>query len=190
MRGCKEVAWGVSVASVVEPEVTVSGRRRNITVAACLAALVAWSALAAAAQGAGAGPRCRGGDLAGAIIDVQGAAGSEFGRVILINTSSRTCHMKGFASARLRDKHNQALPTHVTRDHSSPVKRVVLRRGAAAAFELRWSNVPSGANPCRAARWVRVTPPQSSSSVRVRFSAAPCRGDLEVRAITDPSSVS
>jgi hypothetical protein len=164
--------------------------RRNITVAGCVAALVAWGALAGAAQGAGVGPRCRGGDLAGAIIDVQGAAGSEFGRLILINTSSRTCHMKGFAGARLIDKHNQSLPTHVTRDHSTPVKRVVVKRGAAGAFEVRWSNVPSDDNPCTTARWVRVTPPHSSSSVRVHFGGAACRGDLEVRAITDPSSVS
>jgi hypothetical protein len=168
--------------------VTVTGRL-NITVLGCVATLVAWSAPAGAAQGAGAGPRCRGGDLAGALIDVQGAAGSEFGRLILINTSSRTCHMKGFAGARLIDKHNHPLPTHVTRDHSTPVKRVIVRRGAAGAFELRWSNVPSGSTPCRRARWVRVTPPLSSSSVRVRFAKAPCRGDLEVRAITDPSSV-
>ena len=165
-------------------------RQRNITaVAGFLAALVTGSALADAAHGRPVTPRCDGGDLAGTIIDVQGAAGSEFGRVILINTSSRTCRMKGFAGAKLIDKHHHTLPTHVTRDHSTPVKRVVVESGAAAAFELRWSNVPSDANPCKAARWVRVTPPHSSSSVRVLLRAAPCRGDLEVRAITDPTSV-
>jgi hypothetical protein len=158
-------------------------------VAGCLAALVAWSALPVAAQGRAASPRCRGADLAGAIIDVQGGAGSEFGRLVLINKSSRTCHMRGFAGAQLLDRHNQPLTTHVTRDHSTPVERVVVKRGAAAAFELRWSNVPSDDQPCETARWVRVTPPHSSSSVRVHFGAAPCRGELEVRAITDPSSV-
>jgi hypothetical protein len=167
----------------------VSGRRNVTLVAGCLAALVAWSALAAAAQGRAAAPRCRGADLAGAIIDVQGAAGSQFGRLILINTSSRTCHMRGFAGAQLIDRHNQPLSTHVTRDHSTPVTRVIVKRGAAGAFELRWSNVPSDDQPCKRARWLRVTPPHSSSSVRVHFGAAPCRGELEVRAITDPSSV-
>jgi hypothetical protein len=167
--------------------VTVTGRRNITVVAGCLAALVAFSALPA--QASAATPRCRGADLAGAIIDVQGAAGSEFGRMILVNTSSRTCHMKGFAGAQFLDKNNQPLTTHVTRDHSTPVELVVVRRGAAGAFELRWSNVPSDAQPCAKARWVRVTPPHSSSSVRVHFGAAPCRGDLEVRAITDPSSV-
>ena len=152
------------------------------------AVLVAWSALGTAAQAA-AGPRCGGGDLVGALIDVEGAAGSEFGRIILINKSSRTCRIKGFAGAKLIDKQNHALPTHVTRDHSTPVKRVGVRPGAAAAFQLRWSNIPSDGNPCKKARWIRVNPPGSSSSVRVRFGAAPCRGDLEVRAITDPSSV-
>ena len=97
--------------------------------------------------------------------------------------------MKGFVGARLLDKQNRPLPTHVTRDHSTPAGQVVVRRGAAAAFELRCSNVPSGANRCRKARWMRVKPPHSSSSARVHFAHAPCRGDLEVRAITDPSSV-
>jgi hypothetical protein len=161
-----------------------------MTAAGCLAALVAWSGLAGAAHAAGVGPRCRGVDLAGAIIDVQGAAGSQFGRVILTNKSSRRCHMKGFAGARLIDKHNHPLPTHVTRDHTTPTKQVVVERGAAGAFEIRWSNVPSDASPCKTARWMRVRPPHSASSVRVHFGAAPCRGDLEVRAITDPTSVS
>jgi hypothetical protein len=36
---------------------------------------------------------------------------------------------------------------------------------------------------------LRVTPPDDTESVRVYFNSTPCRGDLEVRAITDPRSV-
>jgi hypothetical protein len=158
----------------------------RIVAAVCMAAI---SMGAASAHGATAGPRCGSGDLAGALIDVQGAAGSSFGRVILTNTSTRTCHLKGFASGRFIARDGHTIPTDVTRDHSTPVRRVVVKPGAAAAFQLRWSNVPTGGQQCTIARWLRVTPPHATGSVRVYFGAAPCRGELEVRAITDPRGV-
>jgi hypothetical protein len=63
---------------------------------------------------------------------------------------------------------------------------VVIRSGAAGALQLRWSDVPSGSTPCTRARWLRVIPPDDTKTLRVYFGAAPCRGQLEVRAITSP----
>lgn len=156
-----------------------------------LGAVVALSlvALTGAARGAGSGPLCRAGDLTGAIIDVQGGAGSQFGRLVLVNKSSHTCHTKGFIGGQFVGTDNHAITTRVTRDHSTPAKTVVVKSGAAAALQLRWSLVPSGSKPCKKARWLRVTPPDDTDSVRVYFNSTPCRGDLEVRAITDPRSV-
>jgi hypothetical protein len=162
------------------------GRR----VAAGLIATAAVAAVAAQTAGAAAStPECRAGDLAGAIIDVQGAAGSQFGRLILVNKSSRTCHTKGFIGGQFVGQDGHALPTHVIRDHSTPARTVVIRSGAAGALQLRWSDVPSGSAPCARARWLRVTPPDDTRTLRVYFGAAPCRGDLEVRAITSPARV-
>jgi hypothetical protein len=138
---------------------------------------------------AAASPLCRAGDLAGAIIDVEGAAGSQFGRLVLVNTSARTCHTKGFIGGQFVGTDNRPISTHVTRDRSTRAKTVVVKSGAAAALQLRWSLVPSGSTPCKKARWLRVTPPDDTNSVRVYFNSTPCRGDLEVRAITDPRSV-
>ena len=107
----------------------------------------------------------------------------------MVNKSQHTCHMRGFVGARFLDRHNHPMRTHVTRDHSTPARRVIVRHGEAAAFELRWSNVSTTNGPCRTARWLRITPPHSTSSFRVHFGHAPCRGELEIRAITDPSSV-
>jgi hypothetical protein len=146
-------------------------------------------ALTGSAHGAGNGPLCRAGDLAGAIIDVQGAAGSQFGRLILVNKSTHTCHTKGFIGGQFVGTDNQNITTHVTRDHSTTAKTVVVKSGAAAALELRWSLVPSGSTPCKKARWLRVTPPDDTDNLRVYFNSTPCRGDLEVRAVTDPRSV-
>ena len=164
-------------------------RRTILGAAASLAVLTAMAGLAGPAPAANSGPLCRASDLAGAIIDVQGAAGSQFGRLILVNTSSRTCHTKGFIGGRFIDTNNQPLTTHVTRDHSTPAKTVVIKSGAAAALELRWSLVPSTSTPCKTARWLRVTPPDDTKTLRVYFGGTPCRGDLEVRALTNPRSV-
>lgn len=157
--------------------------RRKLAVA--LAGLAALG-VASTAHGATAGPSCHATDLAGALIDVQGAAGSQFGRVILINTSPRTCHLRGFPGGRFVASGGRRIPTHVTRDHATAVRRVVILPGSAAAFGLRWSDVPSGSQRCKTARWLRVTPPNATSTLRVHFGHAPCGGRLSVRAVTTP----
>lgn len=164
------------------------GRRATMSVAAL--AIVAVAVAGASRAGASsAGPECRASGLAGAIIDVQGAAGSRYGRLVLINTSAKTCHTKGFIGGQFVGDDGRALPTHVTRDTSTPARTVVIKPGAAGVLRLRWSAVPSGSAACTRARWLRVTPPDGTTTLRVYFGAAPCRGDLEVRAIASPSSV-
>ena len=141
-------------------------------------------------EAAGGSPLCRAGDLAGAIVDVQGAAGSQFGRLMLVNTSSRTCHTKGFIGGRFIGTDNRPIPTHVIRDHSTAARTIVVKPAAAAALEVRWSLVPGGSSTsCKSARWLRVTPPDDTASLRVYFGSTPCRGELDVRAITDPRQV-
>jgi hypothetical protein len=136
------------------------------------------------------GPICRGGDLAGAIVDIQGAAGSAFGRLILTNTSTRSCRLRGYVGAAFVGTNGASIATHVLHDASDPVRTVVLKSGAAAAATIRWSHVPSGtATSCPTARWVRITPPGSSGATRVYFGDTPCRGELQVRALTDPRTV-
>jgi Protein of unknown function (DUF4232) len=156
-----------------------------LAVAAGLATL----GLSSGAQGAGGGPRCHAADLAGALIDIQGGAGSEFDRLIIVNKSSHTCHLRGFIGAQFNDRHNHPLPTHVTRDHATPVTTVVLPSGGAAAAQLRWSLVASGTTACPKPRWLRVTPPGATKSFRVHFGRTACRGDLTVRALTNPTTV-
>jgi hypothetical protein len=154
-----------------------------------LSGLILAAATVSAHAAAGNGPECKAGDLAGAIVDVQGAAGSQFGRVILINKSPRTCHTRGFVGGQLVGTDNKPIATDVTRDHTTAAKTIVVKSGAAAAFQLRWSLIPSGSTPCKKARWLRVTPPDDTGQLRVYFNSTPCRGDLDVRAITDPRGV-
>ena len=152
-------------------------------------ALVSAAVVLPSGAGAAGPPRCRAADLAGAIIDVQGAAGSRFGRMILVNKSGHSCHTRGFIGAQLIGTDGRPLPTHVHRDHSTPTRTILIRSGAAGALQLRWSVVPSGSRPCKTARWLRVTPPDGTRSLRVFFGDTACRGDIDIRAVTDPSSV-
>ena len=152
--------------------------------AIALAAVVAAVAVVARPGVAASTPLCRAGDLAGGIIDVQGAAGSQFGRLVLVNTSSRTCHTKGYIGGQFIGTDGRKIATHVTRDPATTPRTVVIKPGAAGSIQLRWSLVPSGSTPCRTARWLRVTPPDDTKTLRVYFGSTPCRGDLEVRAIT------
>jgi hypothetical protein len=146
--------------------------------------------LVPAGVGAGAQstPRCRASDLAGAIIDEQGGAGSRDARLILVNTSARTCHTKGFIGAQLIGTDDQPLTTHVHRSGATP-HTVVIKSGAAGAAALHWNVIPSGSTPCRLARWLRVTPPDGTTTLRVYFRDTACRGDLTVGPVTQARTV-
>ena len=67
------------------------------------------------------------------------------------------------------------LTTHVQRSGATP-HTVVVKSGAAAAVALHWNVIPSGSTPCRLARWLRVTPPGGTSTLRVYFHDTACRG--------------
>ena len=80
---------------------------------------------------------------------------------------------------------NQPLTTHVQRSGATP-HTVIVKSGAAAAVALHWNVIPSGSTPCRLARWLRVTPPGATSTLRVYFHDTACRGELGVGPVTDP----
>lgn len=147
-------------------------------------------ALAVVPVGASAAaPKCRAFRLAGAIIDQQGAAGSLFGRLILVNKSNRACRMRGFPRGFFIRPNGMPLDTTITH-RQAPRRLVRVAPGQAAAFQVRWSDVPIGNNPCPRAKWLMIKPPGPSlHSVRVHFGSTPCGGALQVGPITDPSTV-
>src|SRR4051795_7176424 len=111
---------GWSVASAHRPgEGSVRLRLGRLSRGGLVGALGAVVLLPAGA-GAQNTPRCQASDLAGAIIDTQGGAGSRDGRLILVNTSAHTCHTKGFVGGQLIDTSNHPLTTHVQRSSATP----------------------------------------------------------------------
>jgi hypothetical protein len=164
------------------------GRSRKLwPVLVLVGALGALAVLPAGASAAA--PRCRAFRLAGAIIDQQGAAGSQFGRLILINKSQRACRVRGFARGFFIRPNGQPLNTHIT--HRQGRRRTIrVGPGEAAAFQVRWSDVPVGNAPCPRAKWLMVKPSgPSRQSVPVFFGSTPCGGDLQIGPFTDPSTV-
>jgi hypothetical protein len=164
-------------------------RLGTLSTAGFLVALGA-AILLPAAVGAGAQstPRCKASDLAGAIIDEQGGAGSRDARLILVNTSARTCHTKGFIGGQLIATNDQPLTTHVHRNGATP-HTIVIESGAAGAAALHWNVIPSGSTPCKLARWLRVTPPDGTATLRVYFHDTACHGDLTVGLVKQARTV-
>jgi len=148
-----------------------------LVVTGVAAAVAAASATEATAQRI---PRCTAQHLVGAIIDVQGAAGSRFGRLLLTNRSRRNCRTLGFIGGQLIAPNGDRLPTEIVRDTHVRPRRVLIRSGAAAVVSVRWNVIPSGNRPCRRARWLRVTPPDGTKATRVYFGDTPCRGRITV----------
>ena len=79
-----------------------------------------------------------------AIIDVQGAAGSRFGRLILTNTSGQSCRTRGFIGGRLIAPGGAPLPTTIVHEAPSPPRRVIIRSGAAASVGAACTSAAGG----------------------------------------------
>ena len=158
-----------------------------VSMAGCVAVLAAVAVVPVGAAGKST-PRCRASDLTGALIDEQGGAGSRDARLVLTNTSRRTCHSRGFIGGQLIGLDDRPLTTHVRRTGAA-TRTVTIKPGAAAALTIHWNVIPSGNSPCRTARWLMVTPPDDIATVRVYFRSTACRGELTVGPLTNPRTV-
>ena len=114
--------------------------------------VVAVAALAAAGGRSAIVPACRGGDLGGVFVVVQGTAGA--GGISytlrLHNRSSAACFVTGIPGLRLLGRAGAPLPTHVRPSHPGALTavRVVLKPGAYAAATARFSpDVPGPGEP-------------------------------------------
>jgi hypothetical protein len=117
-----------------------------------MSAVVAAAALAAAGGRSAVVPVCRGGDLGGVFVVVQGSAGA--GGISytlrLHNRSAAACFVSGIPGLRLLGRTGAPLSTHVAPSHSGVLTavRVVLRPGGFAAATARFSpDIPGPGEP-------------------------------------------
>jgi hypothetical protein len=161
------------------------------------AALAALAVAAVPASGAGAVAstrKCNAKNFAGALIQIQGAAGSGFGQLILVNKSKTACHTSGFIGGTFLGRAGRKLHTTITHEaFSSPVnckaaKPCVVVPGSALRADLRWSHIPVGnQQTCERTRALRVKLPRTKGTTRVNFPDTACHGDLFVRPLRDPT---
>jgi Domain of unknown function (DUF4232) len=134
-------------------------------------------------------PRCHTRDLKGHFGSIQGAAGSRFGPLVLLNRSSHTCTVRGFVGGRLLNSAGHPLPTNVVRVSGTPVTTVTVHPGGKAVSTVRWGAIPSGGETCAKPRTLQVTPPDETATLDVAWPAGQpiCEhGELDVRALRKP----
>jgi hypothetical protein len=127
--------------------------------------------LAAGSIGMASAPvaRCHTAELSGRFGFIQGAAGSRFGPLVLTNRSHLGCTVRGYLGAQLIGRGGRPLHTVVVRDRSRAPRTVRLRPGHSAAATIRWSAIPAGTATCALPRSIRVTPPDETTQLRLRW---------------------
>jgi hypothetical protein len=123
-----------------------------------------------------ASPRCHTADLSGHLGHVTGGAGSRFAPLVLRNTSSRSCSVRGYVGAKFRGH-----ATTVVRVPGTPRRTVLLRPGRSAVSDTRWSAIPAGsATHCPTPSTLLVTPPDETTQLIVRWTGGAVCGDYEL----------
>lgn len=139
--------------------------------------LLAATALGAQAWGRGTGPRaggCAVAELHARLGPTDAALGHRFAALSLINRSRRACGETGYVGLRFSDARGKPLPTSVTHEPGYQSRLVVLRPGGRATTVLEWSvfvvRRSDERGSCRTPpRMLEITPPGSSSRLRVRW---------------------
>ncbi len=149
-----------------------------IRVAVIFAAVCA-GVVAAPASARSSLARCHTAGLAGHLGRIDAGAGSRFAPLVLVNTSSRSCTLRGYVGGRLA-----GIKTRVVRVSGVPVTTVTLRPGGAAVSDLRWSAIPSNTSGCPTPSRFDVTPPDETTQLTVTWRGGPvCGGEIDVRAL-------
>ena len=129
---------------------------------------------------AAAVPACAAADLGVwvAVSQSDGAAGSIFYPLQFTNLSRHACAMRGFPGVSAIDRHGHQLGSPAGRDHTRPVRTVVLAPGATAHAILRYGDVTVATAPgCHLVSSMfelRVYPPGQRQATYAAFSAQAC----------------
>jgi Protein of unknown function (DUF4232) len=134
-------------------------------------------------------PRCTPNQLTATVTELGVAAGNAGVEVVLRNTSTESCSLKGYPGLQLLGTGGAALPTTVDRGPAYVFGTVAphlvgLAPGQPASFDVGYGDNPVGNPPppyqqaCRAATQLSIIPPDDTSALRAATSVAPCQGWL------------
>jgi Protein of unknown function (DUF4232) len=139
---------------------------------------------------------CTAAQLAPGFVDAQGAAGTQFDTLQLVNISGLSCTLNGFVTVQMLDASSAPMPTidlpagGMLGGFPGP-SPFVLPPGAATQFVIAWSDVPVGSETtCAAAAHLALTPPGGATAVILDIpppAVAPCNsGTIDVGPLRAP----
>jgi hypothetical protein len=146
-----------------------------------------------ASVGSASAAGCRGSQLAAHEIPTDGAAGSVWNPIVIVNASAEPCSLGGYPTLRFLGRDGRDLGLHASDDPKdqgqippSPIPRApfVLAPGAKAWFRLASTDVIP---PCTHVSGIEMTPPGGTGTVRINVNADTlifCTGILSVTAAT------
>ncbi|MET3951269.1 DUF4232 domain-containing protein [Arthrobacter sp. UYEF36] len=144
------------------------------------------SAPAPAASTPAAPGLCKAAGLTGTIDSTGGgAAGSVYMKLILTNSGTEPCVLKGFAGVSLTaDANGAPIGAAATRDESTPAAELVLAPGQTGAATLRYSQAANHPDCTMApAAGFRIYPPEDTASLFIAQPRDAC-SDAETRLLT------
>lgn len=113
--------------------------------------------------------------LRGALGDSQSGAGQRYTALVLTNTGTRTCDLRGFPGVSLVDQNGTQIGTPAAREGSEG-PTITLAPGASASATLHTSAAGLGA-PCDpASAQIRVYPPDNTAPLTIASSYTACGG--------------
>ena len=127
------------------------------------------SSTSATATAAPAGTGCRATALNVKIVALDSGAGQRYGSIVLTNSSSASCTVKGYPGMQLFAA-GKPVPTRVVRVSSPAPTTVTLKPGAQASSAISFGAIPTGSEsatgPCETTpTTARVTPPDATASI-------------------------
>jgi hypothetical protein len=139
---------------------------------------------------------CLATQLSANFVTAEGAAGTLFDTLALVNSSGYACILNGYPTVQMLDGVGNPLPT-VDRPGGGMLggrpgpSAFVLAPGAASQFVIAWSDVPVGTETvCAAASSLAITPPGASAPVVLDLpppQVAPCdSGRIDVSPLRAP----
>lgn len=144
------------------------------------------SAPAPAASTPAAPGLCKAAGLTGTIDSTGGgAAGSVYMKLILTNSGTEPCVLRGFAGVSLTaDANGAPIGAAATRDESTPAADLVLEPGQAGTATLRYSQAANHPDCTMApAAGFRIYPPEDTTSLFIAQPRDAC-SDAETRLLT------
>ncbi|MSZ51615.1 MAG: DUF4232 domain-containing protein [Actinobacteria bacterium] len=119
--------------------------------------------------------RCMADQLKGSVGETQSGAGQRYTALILTNTSTKVCDMRGFPGVSLLDSSSKQIGQPASRDgNEGPT--LTLQPGASASTTLHTSASGMGAACEPASAQIKVYPPDNTASLSIAATYTACGG--------------